>query len=304
MSAAEYEVPSQSGRTVVVTGADSGIGFETARRLALAGGHVVLACRNLERGQGAAERIAAASDSGPILGSTEVRLLDTSSLDSVRGFAESFDGPIDVLINNAGIMAVDESRSPEGFELQLATNYLGAFALTARLLGRVTDRVVMLSSAAHRIGRIALEDLQWLHRPYSRWGAYAQSKLADLMLAYELQHRLIAAGSPLRAVAAHPGVVSTDLTTGDRMPASVEAVSTAIINGFGQAPAQGALPTLYAATVPDLPGGSFIGPASPAGLRGAPVPVGSSRRSQNRDIQRLLVAESERLTGVPLRITA
>ena len=295
MTSAAYEIPSQAGRTIVVTGANSGIGFEAARRLAEAGAHVVLACRNLERGQAAADRID---------GSTEVRQLDTSSLESVRAFADAVTGPIDVLINNAGIMAVDEARTPEGFELQLATNYLGAFALTARLLGRITDRVVMLSSVAHRMGRIALEDLQWVQRPYSRWGAYGQSKLADLMFAYELQHRCLAAGSPIRAMAAHPGVSSTNLTTGMHMPAAVEAVSAALINGIGQPPAQGALPTLSAATVPDLPGGSFIGPSGLGELKGAPVPVGSSRRSQNRDIQRLLVAESERLTGVELRVPA
>lgn len=293
MTVAAPQIPSQTGRTVVITGANSGIGFEAARSLAEAGAHVVLACRNLQRGEAAAQRIN---------GSTEVRQLDTSSLESVREFAEATTGAVDVLINNAGIMAVDEARSPEGFELQLATNYLGAFALTARLLDRITDRVVMLSSVAHRIGRIALEDLQWRQRPYSRWGAYGQSKLADLMFAYELQHRLVAAGSSVRSVAAHPGVSSTNLTTGMHMPPPVEAVSAFLINGFGQPPTQGALPTVYAATVSDLPGGSFIGPSGAGELRGAPVPVGSSRRSQNRDIQRLLVAESERLTGVELRV--
>lgn len=293
MTGAEYETPSQAGRTVIVTGANSGIGFEAARALAQAGAHVVLACRNPQRGEAAAARIQ---------GSTEVRQLDTASLESVRAFAAGTTGPVDVLINNAGIMAVDEARSPEGFELQLATNYLGAFALTAALLDRITDRVVMLSSVAHRIGRIAFDDLQWLQRPYSRWGAYGQSKLADLMFAYELQHRFVAAGSTVRAVAAHPGVSSTNLPAGMHMPAPVQAATEFMINGFGQPPAQGALPTLFAATVPDLAGGSFVGPSGAGELRGPPVPVGSSRRSHNRDVQRLLVAESERLTGMQLRV--
>lgn len=293
MTGTDFTIPSQSGRTVIVTGANAGIGFEAARTLAGAGAHVVLACRNLQRGEAAAERID---------GSTEVRQLDTSSLESVRAFAEATTGPVDVLINNAGIMAVEEARSSDGFELQLATNYLGAYALTARLLDRITDRVVMLSSIAHRVGRIALEDLQWQQRPYSRWGAYGQSKLADLMFAYELQHRLVAAGSAVRSVAAHPGISSTGLTDGIKMPAALNSAATVLIKGIGQPPAGGALPTLYAATVPDLPGGSFIGPSGAVELRGAPVPVGSSRRSHNRDIQRLLVAESERVTGVQLQV--
>jgi NAD(P)-dependent dehydrogenase (short-subunit alcohol dehydrogenase family) len=292
-SPSSFAVPDQTGRIVVVTGANSGIGFEASRRLAAAGAHVVLACRDLDRGRRAAERID---------GSTEVRVLDTSSLASVRAFADAVDGPIDVLINNAGIMAVDEGRSADGFELQLATNYLGAFALTGLLLDRLTDRVVMLSSQAHRIGRIALDDLSWKRRRYSRWGAYGQSKLADLMFAYDLQHRFTAVGSRLRAVAAHPGVSSTNLTRGLHMPPPVEAISVAVINGFGQPSERGALPTLYAATVADLPGGAYIGPSGPFELRGAPVVVGSTRASHDREVQRLLTSEAERLTGVAIQV--
>jgi NAD(P)-dependent dehydrogenase (short-subunit alcohol dehydrogenase family) len=294
-SASSFAVPDQTGRTFVVTGANSGIGFETSRRLAAAGAHVVLACRDLGRGREAAARIA---------GSTEVRELDTGSLASIRAFADGFDRPFDVLINNAGIMAVDEARSADGFELQLATNFLGAFALTGLLLDRLTDRVVMLSSQAHRIGRIALDDLNWRRRRYSRWGAYGQSKLADLMFAYDLQHRFTAAGSRLRAVAAHPGTASTNLTRGLHMPPWVEAVSVAVINGLGQPSEGGALPILYAATVPDLPGGSYIGPDGFGEMRGAPVIVGSTRASHNRDVQRLLTREAERLTGATIRVPA
>ena len=292
-SRSPFTVPDQAGRTVVVTGANSGIGFAASRALAAAGAHVVLACRSLDRGREAAARID---------GSTEVRALDTASLASVRAFADGLETPVDVLVNNAGIMAVDEARSVDGFELQLATNFLGAFALTGLLLDRLTDRLVMLSSQAHRFGRIALDDLNRRHHRYSRWAAYGQSKLADLMFTYDLQHRLTAAGSPLRAVAAHPGIASTALTRGLHMPPWVEAVSTAVINGFGQPPEGGALPILYAATVGDLPGGSYIGPSGVGEMRGAPVAVGSSRASHNRDVQRLLTSEAERLTGVTIRV--
>jgi len=288
-----FEIPDQTGRTAVVTGADSGLGFETAKRLAGAGAHVVLAVRDLERGRAAAGRIA---------GSTEVRELDTSSLRSVRGFADGYDGPVDVLVNNAGVMAVDEARSADGFELQLATNYLGAFALTGLLLPRVSDRVVMLASLAHLMGRIRLDDLDWRRRRYSRWGAYAQSKLADLMFAFDLQSRLTAAGSPVRAMAAHPGMASTNLTHGLHMPAAVEAVSAALINGFGQPAGEGALPTLFAATARDLPGGSYVGPSGLGEVRGAPMLVGSSRAARNREMQRRLTAEAERLTGVRIEV--
>lgn len=286
-----FRVPDQSGRTIVITGADSGLGFEAAKRLAAAGAHVVLACRNEEKAEDAASRIA---------GSTEVRLVDTSSLDSVRAFAAAAPDRIDVLINNAGVMAPDESRTPDGFELQFATNYLGAYALTALLLPRLTDRVVMTSSLAHYGGRLVLDDLNRHRRRYSRWAAYADSKLADLMLAFDLQSRFAEARSPLRAMAAHPGMAGTDLTRHINVPAPVTAVSEAILHGIGQSAAAGALPTLLAATAPDLAGGSFVGPGGLAEVRGAPIVVGSSRTSRNRELQRLLIRESERLTSIEL----
>lgn len=286
-----FQVPDQRGRTAVVTGANSGLGFETASRLARAGAHVVLACRSREKGEAAAARIE---------GSTEVRLLDTSSLESVRVFADAAPDRIDVLVNNAGVMAADAARTVDGFELQFATNYLGAFALTARLLPRLTDRVVMLSSLAHWGGRIVLDDLNRSRRRYSRWGAYCDSKLADLMFAYDLQSRFAAAGSPLRAMAAHPGLAGTNLTRDLHVPPAVTGMSEAILNGLGQSAAAGALPTLMAATTPDLAGGTYVGPAGLAELRGAPIPVGSSRTSRNRELQRPLITESERLAGVQL----
>ncbi|MGN6390711.1 MAG: oxidoreductase [Gemmatimonadales bacterium] len=288
-----FPLPDQTGRTVVVTGANSGIGFQAAARLAAAGAHVVLACRDRERADAAAARID---------GSTEVRLLDTSSLDSVRAFAADAPERVDVLINNAGVMATDEVRTPDGFELQLATNYLGAFALTGLLLPRLTDRVVMLSSLAHYGGRIVLDDLNRTRRRYSRWGAYADSKLADLMFAFDLQARFAAAGSPLRAVAAHPGMAGTDLTRHVPAPAAVSAISEAILHGFGQSAAGGALPVLLAATAPDLPGGSFIGPGGLAEVQGSPIVVGASRTARNRELQRLLTREAERLTGVTIEV--
>jgi NAD(P)-dependent dehydrogenase (short-subunit alcohol dehydrogenase family) len=286
-------VPDQTGRTFVVTGGNSGLGFETARRLAAAGAHVVLACRNRERGEAAAARMA---------GSTEVRLLDTSSLESVRAFAADAPERIDVLINNAGVMAVDEARTPDGFELQIATNYLGAFALTALLLPRLTDRVVMTSSLAHYGGRIVPDDLARTRRRYSRWGAYGDSKLADLMFAFDLQARFSEAGVPLRAMAAHPGMAGTNLTRDLHVPAPLSAVSEALLHLLGQSAAAGALPTLLAATARDLPGGSYVGPSGLMQVRGAPMVVGSSRTSRNRTLQRRLTAESERLTGVRLTV--
>jgi NAD(P)-dependent dehydrogenase (short-subunit alcohol dehydrogenase family) len=293
VSPASVHVPDQTGRTFVVTGSDSGIGFETAKRLAAAGAHVVLACRNREKAEDAARRIE---------GSTEIRMLDTSSLESVRAFADSGPDRIDVLVNNAGVMAADETRTVDGFELQLATNYLGAFALTARLLPRLTDRVVMLSSLAHYGGRIVLDDLNRTRRRYSRWAAYADSKLADLMLAFDLQARFAEAGSPLRAMAAHPGMAGTNLTRDLHVPAAVSAVSESILRGFGQTAAEGALPVLLAATAPDLPGGSFVGPRGLAEVQGAPMVVGSSRTARNRELQRLLSREAERLTGVTIEV--
>jgi len=294
-SADSVRVPDQTGRTFVVTGSDSGIGFEAARRFAAAGARVVLACRNREKAEDAASRID---------GETVVRLLDTSSLAAVRRFAEETTERVDVLVNNAGVMATDEARTEDGFELQFATNYLGAFALTGLLLPRLADRVVMTSSLAHYAGRIVLDDLNRTRRHYSRWGAYADSKLADLMFAFDLQSRFSAARSPLRAVAVHPGVAGTHLAGDLHVPAPVSAASEALLRGFGQPAWEGALPTVLAATAPDLPGGVFVGPSGLAGLRGTPAAAGSSRASRNREMQRLLTRESEDLTGVRIDVPA
>lgn len=285
------DVPDLTGRTVVVTGANSGIGLEAARALAAAGAHVVLACRNRAKGEAAA---------ASLTGSTEVRELDLADLNSVGRFAAGLDRPVDVLVNNAGLMAVPEQRTADGFELQIGTNFLGHFALTGLLLPRITDRVVTLSSLMHRIGRIDLDDLNWERRRYQRWLAYGQSKLADLMFAYELQHRFVAAGSLLRSVAAHPGYAATNLqsrtgTVQDRLMA----VGNRVV---AQDAAGGALPTLYAATVPDLPGGTYVGPGGPGEARGAPRPVGSSGASHDRAVQRALWERAEALTGVSIAV--
>ena len=289
-SADSFPVPDQTGRTVVITGANSGLGFEAAKRVAAAGAHVVLAVRDVGKGEDAAARIG---------GSTEVRHVDTSSVDSVRVFADGLD-TVDVLVNNAGVMAIDERRTAEGFELQLGTNFLGPFALTALLLPKLTDRVVMLSSLAHIAAPLPLDDLNWRRRRYSRFGAYGQSKLADLLFAYGLAGRLAAARSPLRSLAAHPGMSSTNLTREVHMPKVVSAGAQLLINGFGQPAAEGALPTVLAATSPDLPNGTYVGPGGLAELRGAPMIVSSTRRSRNRELQRLLIEEAQRLTGVEL----
>jgi NAD(P)-dependent dehydrogenase (short-subunit alcohol dehydrogenase family) len=282
------DMPDQSGRVFVVTGANSGIGLEAAKALARKGARVVMACRNLVK----AEAVRPEVGDG-----TEVRELDLGSLESARAFAAAWDGPIDVLVNNAGIMAVPFGRTVDGFESQFGTNFLGPFALTGLLLPRVTDRVVTLSSGVHRMGRIDLADPNFERRRYQRWVAYGQSKLADLMFAYELQRRLLLAGSPVRSIAAHPGYAATNLQ---------QTLGTAAITwqgwmqriGMVQDAAGGALPTLYAATAPDLAGGSFVGPSGPMEQTGPPRIVGSSAASRDLDTQYALWEMAVRLTGV------
>ena len=196
------DLPDLSGRTFVVTGANSGLGLIDARELARAGARVVLAVRDTAKGEQAARTID---------GAAEVRKLDLADLDSIRAFAEAWEGDLDVLINNAGIMAIPQQRTSDGFEMQIGTNHLGPFALTNLLLPQITDRVVTVSSGAHRIGGLDLDDLNWHSRGYQRWRAYGQSKLSNLLFTLELQRRVSAAGSELRAVAAHPGYAATNL---------------------------------------------------------------------------------------------
>jgi len=281
------DIPDQSGRVFVVTGANSGLGLATARALAAKGAHVVCACRDATKGNTALAGTP---------GSWEVRPLDLADLSSVAAFAADLTGRVDVLVNNAGVMAVPPRRTVDGFEMQLGTNHLGHFALTGRLLPRITDRVVTLTSLFHRLGRIRLDDLNWERRRYQRWPAYAQSKLANLMFGYELQRRLTEGGSPVRSLAAHPGYAATNLQSHtETIQSRLMGLANPLI---GQTPEQGALPQLCAATSPDLVGGVFLGPDGRGEMRGAPRPVGSSRASHNASVQRGLWSASEELTGV------
>lgn len=287
------DIPDQTGRTVVVTGANSGIGLVTATVLARAGSRVICACRNTEKGRAA---ISGAT------GSLEVRRLDLAVLASVRAFAEGVDEPITYLINNAGVMAVPRSRTVDGFECHLGTNYLGHFALTGYLLPKITGRVVTLSSLAHKFGRIRLDDLNWERRRYRRWPAYAQSKLACLMFAYELQRRLRRAGSPVRSMAAHPGWAATGLMGQSQ---SLQDPFMRLGARFLAQPAErGAWPTLCAATLPDLAGGSYIGPDGLAERAGHPRPVRSTKTSYDNTVQRALWEASEQLTDVHFSFSA
>src|SRR5215203_1958861 len=281
------DLPDLGGRTVVITGATSGIGRAAASELARAGARVVLAVRNTQRGGEIA---------GGLGGGAEARPLDLTDLASVRAFAGTWDGPIDILINNAGVMAVPEGRTKDGFETQIGTNHLGHFALTGLLLGHVTDRVVQIASGAHRMGKINLEDLNWERRSYKRWPAYGQSKLANLLFVFELQRRLAEAGSPVRAVAAHPGYASTELQsrTGNALQNGLMAIGNRLLAQSGD---QGAWPTLFAATQ-DIPGGSYVGPDGRGEIRGHPTLVSPSSAATDAEMARRLWELSERLTGV------
>ena len=285
-------IPDLAGKTVIVTGANSGIGHAAAAALATAGATVVLAVRDQAKGEAAA---------AAIRGTTEVRPLDLASLDSVRAFAASWQGDVDLLINNAGVMIPPLSRTADGFELQFGTNHLGHFALTNLLLPHVAaaGRVVTVSSDAHRGGAIDFDDLNWERKRYRPWRAYGQSKLANLLFTSELQRRLTEAGSTVKATAAHPGYAATNLQShsGSRlMKVAMEQLGNRLI---AQDAAGGALPTLYAA-VADIPGGSFVGPSGPfgLGLRGAPTLVGRSAAARDEEAARRLWTVSETLTGV------
>jgi NAD(P)-dependent dehydrogenase (short-subunit alcohol dehydrogenase family) len=280
-------IPDLTGRTAIVTGANSGIGEAAARALAAHGARVVLAVRNTEKGQEAAGRMA---------GTPEVRRLDLASLDSVRQFAAEWVDEVDILINNAGIMIPPYSQTADGFEMQFGTNHLGHFALTNLLLEHVTDRVVTVSSTGHRLGVIDFDDLNWEHRRYRAWRAYGQSKLANLLFTAELQRRLTGAGSTVRATAAHPGYAATNLQfhSGSR---AYDAFSIIANRVFAQDADGGALPTLYAA-VQDIPGNSFAGPGGFMEQRGAPKLVNRSSAAWDMDVARRLWDVSEQLTGV------
>jgi NAD(P)-dependent dehydrogenase (short-subunit alcohol dehydrogenase family) len=291
------DIPDQTGRTAVVTGANTGLGYETATALAANGAHVVLAVRNIEKGKAAADLIARAHPGA----SVAVQELDLTSLDSVRAAADQLRSnyeAIDLLINNAGVMMTPKSATKDGFELQFGTNHLGHFALTNLLLDRVLaapgSRVVTVSSVGHRFARngIRFDDLQW-ERDYSRVGAYGQSKLANLMFTYELQRRL--RGTDTIAAAAHPGGSNTEL---DRnLPQWTNVLSRPLML-LAQSADMGALPTLRAATDPGVLGGQYYGPDGFGEQRGYPKVVASSKVSHDTEAQRRLWAVSEELTSV------
>jgi NAD(P)-dependent dehydrogenase (short-subunit alcohol dehydrogenase family) len=278
------KVPDMSGRVVVVTGASSGIGAITAGELARAGARVVLAVRDVARGEAAAAKMT---------GATEVRQLDVASLASVREFAAGWAGDLDILINNAGIMMVPQGRTADGFELQIGTNHLGHFALTNLLLPHLTDRVVTVSSDLHKIGKIRIDDLNWEHRRYKPLGAYSQSKLANLLFTAELQRRLTSSGTLVRAVAAHPGVAKTNLIS--HVGGFQGAANKLLLRPITQDGEHGALPTLYAATQ-DIPGGSYVGPDGLIHTKGYPEIARPSRSSRDADLARSLWVASARLT--------
>lgn len=279
-------VPRQDGRRFVVTGASGGLGLETARVLAERGAEVVLAVRNPAKGEAIA---------GSMTGRVEVRRLDVADLASVREFAAGI-GTFDVLVNNAGVLAVPHALTADGFETHLATNHLGHFALTNLVLPQLRDRVVAVTSDAHRAAELDLTDLNWARRPYRPFAAYASSKLANLLFVAELQRRLTASGSTLRATAAHPGSTATAITanTGSRAKTWVGSWGHRLV---GMPIWKGALTTLYAATM-DVPGNTFIGPGGPLEMTGWPTGVGRSQDACDPDLARGLWERSEELTGV------
>lgn len=300
----EADLPDLSGRTALVTGANSGLGFHTARALAAHGADVTLAVRNVDKGSQARDLIRAATPDARV----SVEALDLASLASIRAFADQWsaahpDG-LDLLINNAGVMATPRRTTPDGFELQFGTNHLGHFALTGLLLpalvARPRSRVVTVSSGAHRFGRMDFDDLMG-HRRYLRWRAYGQSKLANLLFTAELQRRLDLNAVATLALAAHPGYAATNLqAVGPQMDGRswLGGIMDAANGVLAQSAEMGALPTLFAATAPGLPGNSYIGPDGFMEQRGWPRIVDRSAAAKNvADAERLWTA-SEALTGV------
>jgi len=303
------DMPNLQGRRAVVTGANSGLGLSTAKALAEHGAQVTMAVRDLAKGEQAAQTIRASHPTADL----QVQHLDLADLSSVRAFAESWSiaNPegLDLLINNAGIMAIPRRETVDGFEMQLGTNHLGHFALTMLLMPALMaiprSRVVTVSSQAHRMGKMNFDDLN-ATKSYGAWRAYGQSKLANLLFTDELQRRLDRLGVPMLALSAHPGFAATNLQTAApamRGRKLQERVTSFMSNVLGQSAHMGALPTLYAATAPGIPGGSYIGPDGFGEQRGHPRIVDRSAAAKNQaDAQRLWEL-SEDLTGIasPLR---
>ncbi|MFJ2631120.1 oxidoreductase [Streptomyces sp. NPDC087422] len=301
MSWTAESVPDQSGRTAVVTGANTGIGYCTARELARRGARVTLACRDAERATAALKRLQAEVPNAQAV----FRPLDLADLESVRAFAEAYEEPsLDLLVNNAGVMALPYGLTYDGFEKQFGVNHLGHFALTGLLLPRLRAadrgaRIVVVSSVAHVLAGVRLGDLN-ATRGYRRWTAYGQSKSANLLFVHELSRRLAAAGSGIVAAAAHPGYAATDLHTRGALMEGRRGVERVYVFGnrlLAQSAERGALPTLYAATAPGVAPDSFTGPRAP-GLRGAPARAWRLPRTRDDVTGELLWEASERLTGV------
>ncbi|MGH3678686.1 MAG: SDR family NAD(P)-dependent oxidoreductase [Mycobacterium sp.] len=296
---AAADVPDQSGRIAIITGSNTGIGYEAAAVLADKGAHVVLAVRNIDKGNDAKARITSGAPNAVVT----VQELDLTSLDDIRKAADELRASyprIDLLINNAGVMYTDKASTKDGFELQFGTNHLGHFALTGQLLDNMLpvegSRVVTVSSVGHRImAKIHFDDLR-LDRDYNRVKAYGQSKLANLLFTYELARRLAAKGAPTTALAAHPGGSQTELLR--NMPGGIRQVSEFFWQFIAQPPDMGTLPTLRAATDPEAQNGQYYGPDGFHEQRGHPKVVESSKQSHDEDIQRRLWSVSEELTGV------
>ncbi|MFI5779132.1 oxidoreductase [Nocardia sp. NPDC051570] len=281
------QIPDQTGRTFVITGANGGIGKQTTKQLAAKGATVIMACRNTTSAQAVADRIE---------GDVRVSALDLADLASVRAFAERT-GEFDVLINNAGLMNVPFSRTKDGFETQWGVDHLAHFALTGLLLDRIGDRVVTLASIAHRqTPKLWVDDLNYENRSYQRNLAYAQAKLSNLMFARELQRRLAEAGSTKRSYAVHPGVSATDLFTRTETP--IDRIAKPFVALVGHSPAKAAESSLFAATTPDADPTIYWGPTRLFGAQGPVKPSSSSKLSKDRELWRRLWEESERLTGV------
>ncbi len=294
------DIPDLTGKVAVVTGANRGIGLETARELARKGADTILACRSVERGQRAIDEVRAEMPRSMVA----LMMLDLGSLASIERFARALTrtrSRLDVLINNAGIMAVPYSQTEHGFESQMGTNHLGHFALTGRLLelllATAGARVVTVSSVAHRAGKMDFGNLLYENRGYSPFRAYWRSKLANLLFTYELQRRFESADVEALSLAAHPGFSSTNISRhlGRHWYSRLEGP---LIHSFSQSPAMGALPALRAAVDSKAKGGQFYGPGGFLGLRGSPVPVSSNAASRNRQRARRLWRLSEKLTGV------
>jgi len=304
------QMPEMDDRIVVVTGANSGLGYEATRVFAEKGADVVMACRDTDRGQAAAERISRTVPGAAL----EVLKLDLADLDSVREFATTFEDDYDdlhVLCNNAGVMAIPRRETADGFETQFGVNHLGHFALTGLLYETLVEtegetRVVTQSSGAHESGEIDFEDLQG-EGSYDKWGAYSQSKLANVLFAYELQHRLLEAGHGVTSVAVHPGYADTDLQRrgpeqeGSRLKLLAMRVANAV---FGQSADRGAWPTVFAATHPGIHGGEYVGPGGIMNMRGGPEIQESSDRSLDGDLAHRLWERSQEWTGVEFGLPA